>query len=370
MYSHTRDFRLRHYLKQQAQLGADSVELIIGAKTDLTQQPKTLQIFDTEKMKAMIKENGSKYNLHRNHQRFLTFLGDTNGFLTMSSISQKIDEKLDELQIDFPNFKDVIDYYREQIALSRLTSAAVFSANPLLISGPPGVGKTAFCRTLARLINTHFEFIGMSGITAGFVLGGMSSNWSDGKPGKIVEALARGHKANPLILLDEIDKAGGDSRYDSFGSLYQLLENETAQNFIDEGLEIPVNCAHIVWIATANQLKNIPDPILSRFALTEVTQPTRSQMITVLQSIYKKIRSEHAWGTLFHKQLSDSVIDKIICSNLEPRLIQRELISACGRAALAKLKTNDNNDNFYEISPDEFNPRKMGTREIKMGFLP
>ena len=256
--------------------------------------------------------------------------------------------------------------YRGQIALSQLTISRAFFACPLLISGPPGVGKTAFCQALAHIIQTHYEWIGMSGVTAGFVLGGMSSNWADGKPGKIVEALARGKKANPLILIDEIDKIG-DSRYDPLGALYQLLEKETAVNFIDEGLEIPVNCEHIVWIATANELQFIPEPIISRFAVVEVRQPSSSQMKKVLQSIYRKMLRNQDWGGQFADQLSESVVDKVICSGLAPRLIQRELIGACGRAALTKpIKNND--ISCYELSPDDFQPHSTGAPEIRMGF--
>jgi ATP-dependent Lon protease len=255
--------------------------------------------------------------------------------------------------------------------LSQLTEDNAFSATPLLISGPPGVGKTAFCRAFANIVRTHFECIGMSGLTAGFVLGGMSSSWADGKPGKIVEALARGHKANPLILLDEIDKVTGDHRYDPLGALYQLLEKETAATFIDEGLEVAVNCTHIVWVATANELQHIPEPILSRFAVVEVRQPSRSQMGKVVQSIYKKIRREHDWGRQFTEQLPNKVIDKIISSGLAPRLIQRELISACGRAVLSKskFKQHANGSSQYVLSPNNFQLGLTGAKEIRMGFV-
>jgi ATP-dependent Lon protease len=305
--------------------------------------------------------------LHRNHQRYLSYLGETNGFLTLATVPRVIGEKLNELELNFPNFADVINFYREQIALSQLTSGEAFAASPLLILGPPGVGKTAFCKALAHIVQTHFEWIGMSGVTAGFVIGGMSSNWADGKPGKIVEALARGHKANPMILIDEIDKVGGDNRYDPLGSLYQLLEKETAASFIDEGLELQVNCSHIVYIATANEL-TIAEPILSRFAILEVRQPDRTQMINVLLSIYQKMLKEHPWGDKFTTDLNERVVDKIIDSILAPRLIQRELISACGRAALTKGSAKEDGI-CYELTPDDFNPASIGAKEIRMGFV-
>ncbi len=363
MYTHEKNILLRQYLKQKAA----SIVGLSSVVSDLDQLTDVIEIFDIDMMKDMLKEHSNKSNLYRNHHRFIGYLSDTAGFLRMAAIPQAVTEKLDELQVDFPNFSDVIDYYREQIALSQLTISGAFFACPLLISGPPGIGKTAFCRALAHIIQTHYEWIGMSGVTAGFVLGGMSSNWADGKPGKIVEALARGKKANPLILIDEIDKIGGDHRYDPLGALYQLLEKETAVNFIDEGLEIPVNCEHIVWVATANELQFIPEPIISRFAVVEVRQPSSSQMKKVLQSIYRKMLRNQDWGGQFADQLSESVVDKVICSGLAPRLIQRELIGACGRAVLTKPRVNED-ISCYELSPDDFQPRSAGVREIRMGF--
>lgn len=368
MYTHEKNIALRQYLRRKT----GSATGLSSNACDLDQCSDLIEIFDTTKMNAMLKEHGNKSNLHRNHQRYLAYLGNTAGFLPLATVPCAIAEKLDELQFDFPNFAAAIDHYREQIALSQLTAEGAFFANPLLISGPPGVGKTAFCRALADIIQTNFECISLSGMTAGFVLGGMSSNWADGKPGKIVETLSRphtrGHKANPLILLDEADKSGGDHRYDPLGALYQLLERETAINFVDEGLEMPVNCKHIIWVATANELQRIPEAILSRFAIAEAQKPDLTQLGNVLQSIYKKMRKEQNWGAQFTEHLPDNVIDKVISSGLAPRLIQRELISACGRVALTKPRTNGDNS-CYELSPDDFRPNPTGVREYKIGFV-
>jgi ATP-dependent Lon protease len=187
---------------------------------------------------------------------------------------------------------------------------------------------------LADIIQTHFALISFSSMSAGFVLAGMSSNWAEGKPGKVVEALAKGHYANPLMVLDEIDKASGDSRYDPLGSLYQLLESETAAHFIDEGLEVPADCSHIVWVATANDLQRIPEPIVSRFVVIPIEPPNPEQMRAVLASIYRQVREKHRWGVRFTEQLSEELVAKITTSDMAPRLIQRELIRACGRASL------------------------------------
>ncbi|MDI7065492.1 hypothetical protein QMO17_30035, partial [Klebsiella pneumoniae] len=100
--------------------------------------------------------------------------------------------------------------------------------------------------------------VGMSSLTAGWILSGASSQWKNAKPGKVFDALVNGSYANPVITVDEIDKATGDSQYDPLGALYALLEHDTAQAFIDEFAEIPINAGHVIWIATANDALSIP----------------------------------------------------------------------------------------------------------------
>lgn len=371
VYSHTKNIQLRHYLKAKSasDLKKSTHTHTVNVEQLMTGQSDLVEVFDVNKMRAILNEHERRSNLNRNHQRYISYLGDTEGFMPLAKLPNDILSALDALIMQFPNFIDVIDYYREQIALARLSEPAIFAANPVLIVGPPGIGKTAFCQALAKLVTRHFSLISLSGLTAGFVIGGMSSNWADGKPGRVVEALARGHWANPLIVLDECDKAGGDHRYDPLGALYQLLEKETSANFVDEGLEIPVDCSHIVWMATANELDLIADPIVSRFAVIDVNRPTAQQMENVLMSIYQKIRRSHVWGSQFDEELSPSVICKIIESGLDPRLIQRELISACGKSVLRNLETKSIGKRLNEITPADFSYRQIGRREVRMGFV-
>jgi ATP-dependent Lon protease len=195
--------------------------------------------------------------------------------------------------------------------------------------------------------------IAMAGLTAGFVIGGMSSGWADGKPGKVVQALARGKRANPLYIVDEIDKVGGDKRYDPLGALYGLLEKETAATFIDESLEIPTNCAHAVWIATANYPEKIAKPIMSRFAVIEVAAPSGDQRAKVLKSIYAKVLGKHAWGSRFNPALAPEVVDKLVSSTIEPRLMQKALTSACGKAVLREIQNNKSAPDIVEIRADD-----------------
>ena len=175
------------------------------------QKTELIEVFNVKRMKEMLKEQGNRSNLYRNHQRLLNYLGDTAGYLSLTKLPANIFEQLEMLRLDFPNFSGVIDYYFEQFALAQLSEHCVFAANPLLLVGPPGIGKTFFCHALSKIVGTHFELISLAGMTAGFVIGGSSSGWSEGKTGRVVEALARYHVGNALIVIDECCKSGGTS---------------------------------------------------------------------------------------------------------------------------------------------------------------
>jgi ATP-dependent Lon protease len=351
MYSHVKNNKLRHYLKHKAK-----VQGLEQPTIDFCRLPDVVKVFDVRKMRALLNEHEKRSNLHRNHQRYLDFLGDTAGFLPLATLPADITVQMEQLREMFPNFSEAIDFYRQQFALSRLSGRETFSANPVLLAGPPGVGKTAFCQALARLVTAPFELISLSGITAGFVLGGMSSGWAEGKPGRVVESLARSRCANPLILCDELDKSKGDKRYDPHGPLYQLLEKETSASFVDEALEVATDCSRIVWAGTCNKPEVLPEPILSRFTLIDVQRPTPSQMEQVLRSIYQKIRQHQPWGAQFNEALAPAVVSKMIDSGLEPRLLQQELIAACGKAAVryADIKSPTNG---YDLRIEDFNLR-------------
>jgi ATP-dependent Lon protease len=359
MYAHDYDFRFGQFLSAKAREGEPPQEddplaaaMSPGNLKPFNSSP-LVSVFDVKKMRAIVGEHSRSSNLYRNHRRYLGLLEDTAGYLPLAELPTTVLEDLDALAERFPNFSYVVDYFKEQFALAFLTEHRPFAADPLLILGPPGVGKTAFCHELSRLVNTHFEVLSMAGMTAGFVIGGMSSGWADGKPGKVVQALARGKRANPLYVVDEIDKVGGDKRYDPLGALYGLLEKETAATFIDESLEIPTNCAHAVWVATANYPEKIAEPILSRFAVIEVAAPTGDQMVKVLQSIYAKVLGKHAWGFRFNSELTPAVIDKMVSSKMEPRLMQKALTSACGKAVLREIQAKGSAPDIVEIKADD-----------------
>ena len=147
---------------------------------------------------------------------------------------------MDHLYDELPNFREALDDLKRQLALCQ-DSRDALEITPMLLLGPPGVGKTHFAREVAQLLGTGMGFVSMSSLTAGWVLSGASSQWKGARPGKVFETLIDGTYANPVMVVDEIDKARGEHAYDPLGALYSLLEYDTAHTFTDEFAEVPID---------------------------------------------------------------------------------------------------------------------------------
>ena len=233
---------------------------------------------------------------------------------------------------ELPNFTDVLDDVRRQIALSH-DSADGLEVTPMLLLGMPGIGKTHFAKKLADLIGTGMNLVSMGTVTAGWLLSGSASQWKGAKPGKVFESLVDGKYANPVIVIDEIDKAASEAQYDPLGSLYSLLEHDTAASFVDEFAEVPIDASQVVWITTANDARGIPNPILNRMNVFEIQPLTASQARHIALRLYQSIRKGHDWGSRFDDTPCDDLLDQL--ATLVPREMRRALMAAFGNARLA-----------------------------------
>jgi ATP-dependent Lon protease len=243
----------------------------------------------------------------------------------------------------FPNFSLVVDYIAEQVALARLHEGpAQFS--PILLAGLPGIGKTQFAIDLAKILGTPFATVAFSSATAGWILSGSAPLWNGAKAGKIFDVL-NGGQGNPIVMLDEIDKVGTEQRYDPLGPMYQLLEPATAKSFVDEYVDLPIDASRILWVATANILERVPDPILSRFTVFDVPAPTQDQVRTIAARIYSQMLSE-PFGAFFDPELPPAILDAL--GSRSPRELRLLLRRALGKAAMADRRTIKDSDLVQE----------------------
>ncbi|MBL8350802.1 MAG: AAA family ATPase [Burkholderiaceae bacterium] len=238
---------------------------------------------------------------------------------------------MEHLYDEMPNFHEVLDDIRRQLALCQ-DSRDALEITPMLLLGPPGVGKTHFAREVAQLLGTGMGFISMSSLTAGWVLSGASSQWKGARPGKVFETLVEGQYANPVMVVDEIDKARGEHAYDPLGALYSLLEHDTARSFIDEFAEVEVDASQVIWVATANDERAIPEPILNRVNVYQVRSPDREAARTIALRLYASIRGRHDWGQRFEPEPVDEVLDRM--AEMAPREMRRAWMTAFGNARL------------------------------------
>lgn len=176
------------------------------------------------------------------------------------------------------------------------------------------------------------NLVPMSSMTAGWLLSGSSSQWKGARPGKVFEALVEGEYANPVIVVDEIDKAASDAQYDPLGALYGLLEHDTAQSFTDEFAEVAIDASQVIWITTANDERGIPDPILNRMNVFEVQAPTPEQARAIARNLYQGIRNGHDWGRMLDPEPQSDVLD--LLAQMPPREMRRALMTGFGNARL------------------------------------
>jgi ATP-dependent Lon protease len=233
---------------------------------------------------------------------------------------------------ELPNFAEVLEHIRRQLALC-VDSEDDIEITPILLLGDPGIGKTHFARRVSQLLGTGYGFVPMSSLTAGWVLSGASSQWKNAKPGKVFETFLNGEYANPVLVVDEIDKASADGQYDPLGALYELLETQTAMRFTDEFAEVPIDASGAVWFATANDASRIPDPLLNRMNVYEIEAPDAEGSARIARALYCEIRQTHDWGKRFPEAPPDSVVDKL--AQLTPREMRRAVQAAFGNAKVS-----------------------------------
>jgi ATP-dependent Lon protease len=215
------------------------------------------------------------------------------GVLRDIAVSEAAIDALEVLRESLPNFGAVIDLVRGQLLLATRTRKGP-RIPPILLDGEPGLGKTHFAIELAKALGTTVRRIGFDSPISGATLLGSERRWSNTQYGALFELVCLGQHANPVVILDEIDKAESRRDWDPLAPLHTLLEPSTATQVRDISVDVEFDASMVTWIATANNRFRLPTSLRSRFREFHIARPEAPGAIQSAQAVVAKTLTEMA----------------------------------------------------------------------------
>ena len=337
-----REYFLREQLKViRSELGMEEDEKsrdIKRIKEELEKVGMPEDVLKTAKEELerleLIPDSSPEYNVSRT---YLTWLIDlpwkkqTTDDLDINT-SKKILDK-DHYGLEKPKERIL-----EFLAVRKLKPG--YDGTILCLAGPPGVGKTSLGKSIAAALGRTFYRFSLGGMRDEAEIKGHRRTYVGAMPGKIIQALKRVEVNNPVIMLDEIDKIGKSFQGDPASALLEVLDPEQNSNFIDNYLDIPFDLSKVLFIATANYINDIPEALLDRMEVIELSGYTLEEKVAITTKwIIPRQLKKH--GLLkADLSLSLNVIKKIIADYArEPgvRVLEQHIAKLCRRAALDKV---------------------------------
>lgn len=286
MQDHQREAILREQMKViQKELGISKddrtaeVDKFRQRMESLTIPAPAHKRIDEEMQKFAVLETGSpEYATTRNYLDWLTQLP----WGKYSEDQLDLDTARKILDEDHDGLDDVKQRILEFIGVGIMKGEV--SGSIILFVGPPGVGKTSLGRSVARALERKFFRFSLGGMRDEAEIKGHRRTYIGAMPGKFIQAFKDTETANPVIMLDEIDKVGASYHGDPASALLEVLDPEQNSDFLDHYLDVPFDLSKALFICTANQLDTIPGPLLDRMEVIQLSGYLASEKLEIARN--------------------------------------------------------------------------------------
>lgn len=304
--------------------------------------PHVLQVIEEELTKLQLLEaSSSEFNVTRNYLDWLTVLpwgnySDEN--FDVHHAQQILDE-------DHYGLSDVKERILEFIAVGKLRGTS--QGKIICLSGPPGVGKTSIGRSIARALNRQFYRFSVGGLADVAEIKGHRRTYVGAMPGKMVQCLKSVGTANPLVLIDEIDKLGRGHSGDPASALLELLDPEQNINFLDHYLDVPIDLSKVLFVCTANVIDTIPNPLLDRMEIITIAGYITDEKMHIARDYLEKNTREACGIKPEQVEVTDAAFLALIenyCREAGVRNLQKQIEKIYRKIALQLVRQGVSNE--------------------------
>jgi hypothetical protein len=245
------------------------------------------------------------------------------------------------LMLEYPWLEPVIERIAIDLRLGRLAGLGHAKIRPILLIGPPGIGKSRFMSSLARYLGTGSTSISVAGASDNRMLCGTARGWQSAQPCLPIISILQHGCANPLIMVDEIEKSATHGKGMSVvDALLPLLEPVTAQRHYDECLLGHADLSQVNWILAGNSTINLPEPLLSRVTLVHAKAPGPEHFDIILGGVLRDIERDFSAPPGRFSDIDEIVIDALreaVSVRPSIRRLKAAAMSIIGQRAVAKL---------------------------------
>lgn len=354
--SQQREFFLREQLKvikQELGLEKDDktseIEAFVKKIKPLHLTEEASRVIEEELDKLKTLEAGSaEFQVSRSYLNWLTDLpwgihSEENHDLT---IGRKI---LDEQHYGLNDVKQRILEF-----ISTIIKRGKVSGSIICLVGPPGVGKTSIGKSIADALGRKFYRFSLGGMRDEAEIKGHRRTYIGAMPGKLIQSMKRTGVANPVIMLDEIDKIGASYQGDPAAALLEVLDPEQNSDFLDHYLDVRFDLSNVLFVTTANQLDTIPGPLLDRMEIIKLAGYILEEKVEIAKRfLIPKQRQEHGLKAS-EINVTDSALVKMVdgyareagVRNLENQLkkiMRKATLMHAEHPELGKVNVNQNN---------------------------